>query len=142
MEETNPAQQLNHVLGYIINASLGLFTYNTIKDNTQIEDSKLLVEILGKLTDDKYVEYKEVQYFNIPVWAYFSTLEGRLFLQSGGYVEKLKRDKEDSINNLLRNGIVQFGAASAGIYYVLEIIRIYIFPIFQHLCHCEFVWQK
>jgi hypothetical protein len=140
--ENTIAERLNHVLKYIVKDPFAIFTYETIKSNTDIGNVKELAEILGKLVLDNYIEYKEVQYMNIPIFAYFSTLEGRLFIEAGGYVSQIEKDKQDSISNLFRNGIIQFGAATAGAYYLLEIARIYVVPIFQFYCHCQFVWES
>ena len=68
-----------------------------IKEKLRIEIStKELIEILDKLDKDKYV-IKEIQGDNIAY--YFSSFEGRLFLQTGGYKSLLKSNLIKSRNN-------------------------------------------
>jgi hypothetical protein len=114
--------------------------------NANIGD-RLLDEVLEKLEKDQYIRSvadghvirKEIIYIADPK-IYLLTIEGELFIYNGGYSEQFKR----SINPLrkLKTGLINAAALVAGLYYFFEIVRIYIVPVWQHACACNFVWQS
>ncbi len=110
-------------------------------------EERLLDEILDKLENDKYLRsvsdghiIRNGENFKADPKIYTITLIGEIFLLSGGFVGEIQRQTNPL--RKLKTGLINVAALTAGAYYFFEIVRLYIVPIWQHVCHCEFVWQN
>ena len=132
MDET-PSQQLDAVLKVLANKEKLSYSVMDIYLQTSY-DFKRIEELLRKLSDDGYALFDYTQSE--------ITFNGRVFIDSLGYEKQYYLLNHPSPLYKLKTGLINVAALVAGLYYSLEIIRIYIQPIFQHFCHCQFVWQK
>jgi hypothetical protein len=141
MQNISPAKQLDDVLNYIVKTNV-LVLDELLFDKFNNLTQKEIHEIVGKLASDNLIEIKTHVYEEKEYFSYDSTFKGRALLEAGGYVRKNTIDEKNAFNQLLNSRLVTFGAVFAGAYYLMEILRLYIVPLFQFACACKFVWQK
>lgn len=80
-----------------------------------------LVEILAKLAKDGYLN----QNTKLPV-VFATTFEGRWFIQKGGYTTQSLRESSKAKRANLESKILTLGAATTGVYGLVEIVKTYI----------------
>lgn len=138
MKPKSAIEKINSVLYYFKpgkpNQGLEIFTiHEDIRAMHPEIDSLELREILVKLVKDQYLrrdEFKGVQ-TNIGIMDkvyYYLTFEGELFQLHGGYKKQYRNNKLKVFNIRVQALAVVIGGFAAAVYYVLEILRIYILP--------------
>ncbi|MDT3403546.1 hypothetical protein [Mucilaginibacter terrae] len=137
MTSLTPIQKLDAVLDFI--SKRDLIDVHEMANKINVDYNECF-EILERLKDDKNIKPNSKQGNSLePAYTWYSiTFDGRLLNQTGGY--KGKFDRENKFNPLqkLKVGLLNAAAVIAGLYYLLEIIRIYIAPLFPHFLF----WQK
>lgn len=93
-----------------------LFMKNNILENLSNRDKRAVLE---KLIKDGYVNKMEISMEAIN--NYYITLEGILFINSGGYTEKQKNNQNLKFWNYTKSALLFMGTISATILAVLEI---------------------
>jgi hypothetical protein len=142
MKEFPDFKELDYVLSYIVNNTSSKILYSDVQKHFSKISKKELNEILLKIEKDGLILLKEVKIMDQMTDCVYSTFDGRLLSNSGGYTEQYKRDQQAIPLRRLKTELINLAALAAGVYYTFEIIRIYISPVFQHLCACQFIWQK
>jgi hypothetical protein len=124
-----PTQELDIVLNFIVSDELAAFIADTIMEKTKIDNIKTMLEILGKLEEDRYIKKENLvdkmvaDTFGTTVWYYSSTFNGRLFSENGGYIAQNKKQKILARNEYIRTLLLTYGTALAGLYGVFEILK-------------------
>jgi len=142
MGNISSLDNLDNVLSSIVNNSSNKIPYSSIQKEFNNIPKKEFTEIILKLEKDGLIFIKEMDIMDQKTECIYSTFDGRLLSNSGGYVEQNKREQKSMPLRKLKTELINTAALAAGIYYSFEIVRIYITPVFQHICDCQFVWQK
>ncbi len=111
--------------------NIGSSTFVNEQTNIVRENLILINEIIYKLEKDELIRlYDETNEFEIKDRKYFITVEGRIFMQNGGYQEKKKR--ESTLNNLqlLMTVVIAVGTGLAGLYSLGK----FLLWCFHHFC--------
>lgn len=93
-----------------------LFIKNSILENLSNRDKRAILE---KLIKDGYVNKVDISMQSVN--NYYITLEGILFINSGGYKSKKKKEYSLTIWNYTKSALLFMGTISATILAVLEI---------------------
>lgn len=97
-----------------------IFDRNSVLINLSNRDKRAVIE---KLIKDGYVSKMELslEAFN----NYYITLEGILFINSGGYISKLNKDFQLKIWNKTKNTFLIVGTTFAILIAIIQIYQIY-----------------
>jgi len=89
--------------------------------------------ILKKLVKDGYLDAKDVKIPNTETLNtyYLVNFDGRIFNQLGGYTKREKIINSELNTAKLLNWAIAISGGMAAIYYLLEILKSYIIPLFQ-----------
>ncbi|SDP94600.1 hypothetical protein SAMN05428975_3957 [Mucilaginibacter sp. OK268] len=93
MLELSPLNKLDIVLAYIINKNDNKIFYSDVLSEFKQFPKKELTEVILKLEKDGFVLVKETTYNTQPVDCVYSTFEGRLFYNNGGYKKQMEIDE-------------------------------------------------
>ena len=97
-------------------------------------------KILSKLVKDGFIS--EIYVPETGSWpTYDITFEGSVFLEQGGYKQQKRKTDAEIARTKIINITIAVTGGIAALYYLFEIARVYVAPVWQHYCHCQFVWQ-
>ena len=126
-----PDEKLNLILEYYQRIDSRGLTFAKMSEQfsgKQIRNDTELFQIVSKLEIDSYLKSKDgleetfKGYFTLTS-IYMLTVEGELFIQNGGYVQKTKKIKKEILRQSVTTWMMAIGTAFAGLYGLEELVK-------------------